>query len=203
MSSFTFKLLFIFKKTKQLTKKFFFLLLHSLHKVKFFFLYLFTLLAIIPQKSQHFGSWWMWLSFSFHLPSLLGFWVNSRFTLYVLGIHWIIFSVRPVIDCLRWMWTGTRRRTGAWIKCKSCLTLALSPMHCSISLWNFQVLCALPVWLLLSSISFCFVSSFFHFLRHCSPVTFISTRLLNSTAILSNTPFFGLFPCPMRPLNFR
>ena len=27
---------------------------------------------------------------------------------------------------------------------KTGLTLALSPMHCSISFWNFQVLCALP-----------------------------------------------------------
>ena len=49
-----------------------------------------------------------------------------------------------------------------------------------------------PVCLLLFSISFCFVSIFFHFLKHWSPVTTRSERRLNSSAILSKTTFLGV-----------
>ena len=40
-------------------------------------------------------------------------------------------------ECLRMWWSLNQMRKLVW-------HLLLSPMHCSISFWNFQVLCALP-----------------------------------------------------------
>lgn len=86
--------------------------------MKVLLLYLFTLLSIVPQKSQHLGSWRDWLSFSFHLPSLPRFWVNSCFSFDVLWIQWIIFSVRDVINCLWWIWMSTLRHVAAQVMFK-------------------------------------------------------------------------------------
>ena len=87
---------------------------------------------------------------------------------------------------LRWMWSG------AWSKCKSwsdtCIVL--------YGLLHFHVSCTVPVCMLLSSISFCFLSGFLHLFKHWPPVSFISGGLSNSSAILSNTPFFALFHFP-------
>ena len=161
--------------------------------MKVLLLYLFTLLSIVPQKSQHLGSWRDWLSFSFHLPSLPRFWVNSCFSFDVLWIQWIIFSVRDVINCLWWIWMSTLRHVAAQVMfkgwCDTCFIVN--------ALLHFLVCLLLPM------ITFCFVFIFFYFLTHCSPVTFILAGLLNSTAILSTRPFFVLFPCPIRPLNLR
>lgn len=116
--------------------------------------------------------------FSFHLPSLVPFCVNSCFTFDILGIHWIIFRIKTLINCLEWMWTSTWGRTVANVKIG--LTLALSSMHCSTTSTPL-VLRALPDCILLSLVLSCFVSSFFHFLKHCSPAC-----LLNLIAILSH-----------------
>lgn len=102
-----------FSLHKQLSnwqKKFFFLLFHSLYKVKFFFLYLFMLLSILLKNPIISEADECDFLFLFFFPCLLWFWVNSRFTLDVVGVHWIILSVRAVINSLRWMNKHRRRQ---------------------------------------------------------------------------------------------
>ena len=141
--------------------------------------------------------------FPFHSPLALC-WVNSCFPFDILLTYWItcIFWVRDVINCLRWLWTSAWGCGGAWIKCENWsdtyfITNALLDFLLEFPSFICSAVC------LLSSISFFFFdSSFFHFLKPCSPDTFISACLLNSAPILFNTLSF-MFACPIRPLNWR
>ena len=83
---------------------------------------------------------------------------------------------------------------------KTGLTLALSPMHCSISFWNFQFYVLYRFLVIFDFFLFWF--QFYHFRKPCSPDTFISACLLNSAPVLFSTVTF-MFACPIRPLNWR
>lgn len=102
--------------------------------------------------------------FPFHSPLAL-FWVNSCFPFDILRTYWItcIFWVRDVINCLRWLWTSVWGCGGVWIKCENwsdtCfITNALLDFLLGFPSFMCSAVC------LLSSISFCFDSSFTTFL---------------------------------------
>lgn len=82
--------------------------------------------------------------------------------------------------------TLTRARS---IKGESWVYLWTRSHHSIISSWYFHNFLALPVCLLLSSTSFCFISSLDHFCMHCPAGTFYSEMELNSIQIFAKTSF--------------
>ena len=91
--------------------------MHSFHEVKFLFLHILALFSILRQKSQHLRSWWMWLSFSFYLPFLPQPWVQG-----------------VLLNLLNHFWGEIEVEPEANVKVR--LTLALSTMDCSISMFH-------------------------------------------------------------------
>ena len=59
------------------------------------------------------------------------------------------------------------------------LIFGLTPVHSLISCWNFHDFQTLPVWLLLSSISFCLISSFAH-LRICCGLIWFFVEIVSN-----------------------
>ena len=129
---------------------------------------LFSLLAL-SLKYQHLWSRGIGLFFPFHSPLAL-FWVSSCFPFDVLRTYWItcIFWVRDVINCLRWLWTSAWACGGVWIKCENWSDTCFITNALLDFLLEFPSFMCSAVFLL-SSISFCFDSSF---------TTFVSPALL-------------------------